>query len=134
MSAEASISRSSESTFLFADLSGFTALTEVHGDEQAADLAGDFAAAVRELLPEHGAEHIKSIGDAFLHVLAAMMHGRIAYPALAPKNATGKPMEVRRPDLTPEAPLLTLPYRPVAIQPAPSLAVSPRAFGPDAAT
>lgn len=60
---------------------------------------------------------VKSISDAFLHVLAAMMHGRIAYPALTPQNATGKPMEVRRPDLTPQPPLMTLPYRPVAIQP-----------------
>jgi len=60
---------------------------------------------------------IKSISDAFLHVLAAMMHGRIAYPELAPKNATGKPMEVRRSDLNPEPPLLTLPYMPVPLQP-----------------
>jgi hypothetical protein len=28
-------------TFLFADLSGFTALTQAHGDEQAADLVGE---------------------------------------------------------------------------------------------
>ncbi|MEK6278502.1 MAG: adenylate/guanylate cyclase domain-containing protein [Actinomycetota bacterium] len=55
-----------ESTFLFADLSGFTALTEVHGDEQAADLAGEFSAAVRELLPDHSAEEVKSIGDALM--------------------------------------------------------------------
>lgn len=60
---------------------------------------------------------IKCISDAFLHVLAAMMHGRIAYPALPPQNATGKPMEVRRPDLTPHPPVLTLPYMPVALQP-----------------
>ena len=37
-------------TFLFADLSGFTALTEAHGDEQAADLVGGFCVAVRQLL------------------------------------------------------------------------------------
>jgi class 3 adenylate cyclase len=30
-------------TFLFADLAGFTALTEAHGDEQAADLAHEFS-------------------------------------------------------------------------------------------
>jgi putative nucleotidyltransferase with HDIG domain len=60
---------------------------------------------------------IKCIGDAFLHVLAAMNHGRIAYPALPPKNATGHPMEVRRPDLNPEAPQLMLPSLPVALQP-----------------
>jgi class 3 adenylate cyclase len=37
------------STFLFADLSGFTALTEVHGDEEAADMAGEFVGTVRDL-------------------------------------------------------------------------------------
>lgn len=56
----------SSHTFLFADLAGFTALTEVHGDERAADFAGEFAAAVRSLLAEHGAEEIKSIGDALM--------------------------------------------------------------------
>lgn len=55
-----------EHTFLFADLAGFTALTEVHGDEQAADLAGVFFAAVRRLLPEYGAEEIKALGDALM--------------------------------------------------------------------
>jgi adenylate cyclase len=54
---------SDEQTFLFADLAGFTALTEAMGDEPAADLAGEFFAAVRELLPSHGAEEIKAIGD-----------------------------------------------------------------------
>ena len=37
-------------TFLFADLAGFTALTEAHGDEHAADLAERFCDAVCELL------------------------------------------------------------------------------------
>jgi adenylate cyclase len=55
----------SEQTFLFADLSGFTALTEVHGDEQAADLVAEFIHAVRVLLPA-GAELVKSIGDALM--------------------------------------------------------------------
>ena len=40
-------------TFLFADLSGFAALTEAHGDEQAADLVGGFCATVRQLLATH---------------------------------------------------------------------------------
>lgn len=56
----------SEPTFLFADLAGFTALTEAHGDEQAADLAADFCDFVRTLLPEHGAEEVKTIGDAVM--------------------------------------------------------------------
>ena len=53
-------------TFLFADLSGFTALTEAHGDEQAADLVGGFCVAVRQLLVEHQAYEVKSIGDALM--------------------------------------------------------------------
>jgi adenylate cyclase len=55
-----------DQTFLFADLSGFTAMTEVHGDEHAADLAAEFARAVRELLATHRAEEVKSIGDALM--------------------------------------------------------------------
>ena len=31
-----------DATFLFADIAGFTALTEAHGDEEAATLAADF--------------------------------------------------------------------------------------------
>jgi adenylate cyclase len=53
-------------TFLFADLSGFTALTEAHGDEEAADLVGGFCAAVRRLLVEHQAHEVKAIGDALM--------------------------------------------------------------------
>ena len=53
-------------TFLFADLSGFTALTEAHGDEQAADLVGGFCVAVRRLLVEHQAQEVKTIGDALM--------------------------------------------------------------------
>jgi adenylate cyclase len=53
-------------TFLFADLSGFTALTEAHGDEQAADLVGGFCVAVRQLLDAHQAQEVKTIGDALM--------------------------------------------------------------------
>src|SRR5829696_3803050 len=53
-------------TFLFADLSGFTALTEAHGDEQAADLVAGFCVAVRGLLAAHQAQEVKSIGDALM--------------------------------------------------------------------
>ena len=55
-----------EHTFLFADLSGFTALTEVHGDDEAADLVTRFAAEVRSSLPDYGAEQVKTIGDAVM--------------------------------------------------------------------
>src|SRR4029453_7243481 len=53
-------------TFLFADLSGFPALTEAHGDEQAADLIGGFCVAVRQLLAAHQAQEVKTIGDALM--------------------------------------------------------------------
>lgn len=52
-------------TFVFADLAGFTALTEVHGDDQAADLAVEFCRSVNRLLPP-GAEDLKMLGDACL--------------------------------------------------------------------
>jgi adenylate cyclase len=53
-------------TFLFADLSGFTALTEAHGDDHAADLVSGFCAAVRGLLAEYEAHELKAIGDALM--------------------------------------------------------------------
>jgi class 3 adenylate cyclase/YHS domain-containing protein len=53
-------------TFLFADLAGFTALTEAHGDRQAADVAAEFSTAVRGLLSSHMAEEVKTIGDAVM--------------------------------------------------------------------
>jgi adenylate cyclase len=52
-------------TFLFADIAGFTALTEAHGDEGAADLVQQFSATVCEELPQ-GATHVKTIGDALM--------------------------------------------------------------------
>ena len=53
-------------TFLFADLAGYTALTEAHGDEHAAEVVGDFCRSVRALSESHGAHEVKSIGDAVL--------------------------------------------------------------------
>jgi adenylate cyclase len=55
----------SDATFVFADIAGFTALTEAHGDEQAASLVADFRDAVRAELPA-GAAHVKTIGDALM--------------------------------------------------------------------
>ena len=55
-------------TFLFADLAGFTALTEVHGDLEAADIVGGFASEVRSLLGPHAAREVKTIGDALMLV------------------------------------------------------------------
>lgn len=58
-----------EHTFLFADLVGFTKLTEQCGDEMAADVALDFLAEARRISAEHGCEVVKSLGD------AVMVHG-----------------------------------------------------------
>jgi class 3 adenylate cyclase/YHS domain-containing protein len=53
-------------TFMFADIAGFTALTEAHGDEQAAALVADFCDAVQAELPAFGSTQVKTIGDALL--------------------------------------------------------------------
>jgi class 3 adenylate cyclase len=51
---------------LFADLAGFTALTEAHGDEHAADLANEFSREASVLLGDYDATQIKTIGDALM--------------------------------------------------------------------
>jgi adenylate cyclase len=56
----------STATFVFADIAGFTALTEAHGDEEAVALIGRFSDAVAAELPAVGGEHVKTIGDALM--------------------------------------------------------------------
>lgn len=58
--------RQRDNTFVFADITGYTALTEAHGDEQAADLAAKFCDSVSELLPADAGEVVKTIGDAVM--------------------------------------------------------------------
>lgn len=58
------------STFIFADLAGYTALTEAHGDEAAAAAAAAFCRAARKIAREYDAEEVKTIGDAILLRLA----------------------------------------------------------------
>jgi class 3 adenylate cyclase len=55
-----------ESTFLFTDLVGFTALTAERGDDHAADVALAFYDVVRAMLAEHGAEEVKPLGDGLM--------------------------------------------------------------------
>jgi adenylate cyclase len=50
-------------TFVFADLVGYTALTEEHGDETAARVAREFRRTVTCLSRAHGAWQVKSMGD-----------------------------------------------------------------------
>jgi len=54
-----------EWTFALVDLAGYTALTETHGDEHAAELATTFAALATECLAS-GDRLVKPIGDAVL--------------------------------------------------------------------
>ena len=51
---------------MFADIAGFTALTEAHGDEHAVQLIDDFAAVVKAELPNVGGDYVKTIGDALM--------------------------------------------------------------------
>jgi class 3 adenylate cyclase/YHS domain-containing protein len=51
-----------EAVFLFADLSGFTALTETHGDMRGAYIAHQYAEITRKCLYP-GTELVKTIGD-----------------------------------------------------------------------
>src|SRR5262245_36884503 len=56
----------SDATFVFADIAGFTALTEAHGDEEAVAVVDDFTELVRRRLPAIDGTHVKTIGDALM--------------------------------------------------------------------
>jgi adenylate cyclase len=60
------MSESRSGTFVFADIAGYTALTEAHGDADAAELAARFCRAISELAATSGGEVIKTIGDAVM--------------------------------------------------------------------
>ena len=51
---------------MFADIAGYTALTEAHGDADAAELAATFSRAVSEIASACGGDVIKTIGDAVM--------------------------------------------------------------------
>jgi adenylate cyclase len=53
-------------TFVFADIAGYTALTEAHGDADAAELAATFCREMSEVARASGGELIKTIGDAVM--------------------------------------------------------------------
>ena len=55
-----------EGTFLFADIAGYTALTEAHGDADAAELAATFCGEISQIARAGGGEVIKTIGDAVM--------------------------------------------------------------------
>ena len=51
---------------MFADIAGFTALTEAHGDLEAAQLVDDFSASVRAEMAGGCGMFVKTIGDALM--------------------------------------------------------------------
>jgi adenylate cyclase len=63
MSRKRQMRRHPAPTFVFADLAGFTAMTERCGDEVAAEVARDFRRTMRSLSRKHGAWQAKSMGD-----------------------------------------------------------------------
>jgi adenylate cyclase len=63
-------------TFMFADISGYSLLAELEGDEAAADIALAFVDRATALAGDHQAEVIKSLGD------AVMVHARDAAAAV----------------------------------------------------
>jgi adenylate cyclase len=82
----------SAATFVFADIAGFTALTEAHGDEEAVALVADFADEVKAELPAVRGEHVKTIGDALMLRIpepgdAIRLGLRIAYEAMRDHGA-----------------------------------------------
>jgi len=64
----AAIKHVASPTFVFADLCGYTALTERAGDQAAADLAREFRRTMCALSREHGAYQVKSMGDGVMIV------------------------------------------------------------------
>ena len=53
-------------TFVFADIAGFTAITEAHGDEEAVKLVEELSEGVEAELPAIQGECVKTIGDALM--------------------------------------------------------------------
>jgi len=95
---------------VFVDMSGFTALTEVHGDHVAAEFAEEFAAMATAVLGPND-QLIKTIGDAvmvscydadaaltFLYRLGTAAHFAGAFPMLRAGVSTG-PVMKRRGDI-----------------------------------
>src|ERR687896_1061065 len=61
-----SFDTSESGTFVFADIAGYTALTEAHGDADAAELAATFSGEIAAVAEASGGQVIKTIGDAVM--------------------------------------------------------------------
>jgi len=82
---------------LMADLVGFVAFTDAHGDEAARQVAGSLAGAASAVLRAHGGEVVKGLGDGFLAWLPPTVDPLPAVLDLAERCArpTGERWRVR---------------------------------------
>lgn len=83
-------------TFLIADVRGYTAFTQAHGDEAAARLAAVFAEIAREGVEAHGGEVLELRGD---EALATFTSARNALRAAAELQLIFSDEVARRPEL-----------------------------------
>ncbi len=72
-----SASEATVRTFAFVDLAGFTALTEVHGDEVAVDVVGAFFDRARSAVAGRG-QLVKTLGDAVMLAFASPTDALVA--------------------------------------------------------
>src|SRR5437867_2322201 len=77
-------------TFVFADLVGYTALTDQRGDLAAADTAREFRRAMCELARDHRATQVKSMGDGVM-IWAPDATAAIALAGRAVDELGGRP-------------------------------------------
>jgi adenylate cyclase len=77
-------------TFVFADLAGYTALTEERGDEAAALVARAFLSAMSAASRRYGARHVKSMGDGVM-IWSPDAAGAIALAAHAVTEVGNRP-------------------------------------------
>jgi adenylate cyclase len=71
-------------TFMFADISGYSLLTELEGDEVAAELAISFVGTASTLATTHSAEVVKCLGDGVMvHACDAAEMVRLGLDLLA---------------------------------------------------
>src|SRR5918992_156740 len=77
-------------TFVFADLVGYTAVTEERGDDAAATLAREFRRTMCALSREHGASQVKSMGDGVM-IWAPDAAAAVALAARAVEDVGARP-------------------------------------------
>ena len=80
--------RSHTRAFLFADLRGYSAFTERHGDAAAADLIGRYRRVVREQIAVFDGAEIRTEGDSFYVVFDSV--GDAVHAGLAIRDAVGQ--------------------------------------------